>query len=640
MSNVAASWTLASLVASSFLCSCVTGTTGRTALARPELARWEAHAASVSITRDDWGIPHVHGRTDADAVFGLLYAQAEDDFPRVETNYISALGRLAEVEGESQLYRDLRMRLFVDQDSLRARYAASPPWLQKLMDAFADGLNYYLHTHPAVTPRLITRFEPWMALSFTEGSIGGDVERVSLEQLEAFYGRRSTAPPARSDASRGTSEADWSEFVERRGSNGIAIAPSRTRSGNALLLINPHTTFFFRAEAQVRSDQGLDAYGAVTWGQFFVYQGFNERLGWMHTTSGADVVDEYAESVRSNGSGYRYSYAGAERPVSSRTITVPYRTVTGAIASRLFTVYATHHGPVVREVGGKWITVSLMQRPIEALSQSWLRTKARDLPSFRKVMELAANSSNNTVYADADGHIAYFHPQFVPIRDDRFDYTRPVDGSNSATDWRGVHTAESTPHVIDPPNGWLFNTNNWPYSAAGPFSPDSSRYPRYMDAVGENPRGVHAIRLLRDRRDFDMQALLDVAFDSYLTAFDQLLPPLFAAYDAAPPTSAQRVQLSAQVAALRAWDRRWSHGSVATTLAVLWGEELWSTSSPRASLPRLSAYDYIATRVPPNELLAALATVSQRLERDFGDWRVPWGEINRLQRTTASPAEP
>src|SRR5580704_13821449 len=245
-----------------------------------EIERWKQEAANVTVIRDDWGIAHVYGKTDADAVFGMEYAQAEDDFNRVETNYINAMGRLAEAEGEGKIYQDLRMKLFIDPESLKKEYAASPEWLKKLMNAFADGLNYYLTKHPEVKPRVIRRFEPWMALSFTEGSIGGDIERVNLAQLEAFYGK----VPVSAGAS-----AEDDEIEEPSGSNGIAIAPANTAEHHALLLINPHTSFFFRSELQMASEEGLNAYGAVTWGQFFVYQGFNEHAGWMHTSSGVNA---------------------------------------------------------------------------------------------------------------------------------------------------------------------------------------------------------------------------------------------------------------------------------------------------------------------------------------------------------------
>src|SRR5688572_26715040 len=155
-----------------------------------DLDRWRAQAERVTIARDDWGIAHVRGRSDADAVFGMIYAQAEDDFNRIETNYLTALGRTAEAEGEKAIWADLRAKLYMDPEDLRARYAASPAWLKRLMDSWADGLNYYLATHSDVRPRAITRFEPWMALSFTEGSIGGDIERIDLAGLEAFYSKR------------------------------------------------------------------------------------------------------------------------------------------------------------------------------------------------------------------------------------------------------------------------------------------------------------------------------------------------------------------------------------------------------------------------------------------------------------------
>src|SRR5471032_1544564 len=327
-----------------------------------EIKNWEKQAKQVTIIRDKWGIPHIYGKSDADAVFGLLYAQAEDDFKRIELNYIDAMGRRAEVEGESQLYRDLRMKLFINPEQLKTQYAASPAWLKKLMVAYADGLNYYLATHPHVQPLLITHFEPWMALSFSEGSIGGDIESVDLKQLENFYGQR-----AEMIAAATGSDLD----VEPGGSNGFAIAPRLTKDGHALLLINPHTSFYFRPEVQVHSEEGLNAYGAVTWGQFFVYQGFNDRLGWMHTSGGGDVIDEYIETVSEKDGGYVYKYGDGQRPLKAVPITVPYKTATG-MAKKTITVYYSHHGPIVRDMDGKWIAVKLMNEPLKALTQSYL----------------------------------------------------------------------------------------------------------------------------------------------------------------------------------------------------------------------------------------------------------------------------
>jgi acyl-homoserine-lactone acylase len=572
-----------------------------------ELAAWERQAQNVTIVRDDWGIAHIYGKTDADAVFGMIYAQAEDDFNRVETNFINSQGRLAEAEGESAIYRDLRMKLFIHPDSMKARYAASPEWLKKLMVAWADGLNFYLAKHPAVKPRVITRFEPWMALTFSEGSIGGDIEGISTRDLEIFYGK------AIVDSIR-KPEAPADE--EPRGSNGIAIAPANTSAKRALLLINPHTSFFFRSELQMVSDEGLNAYGAATWGQFFIYQGFNDRAGWMHTTSGVDAVDEYLETVTKKGNGYVYKYGTEERPVVETRISVPYKTASG-MAKREFTVYRTHHGPVIREQNGKWVAVSLMQEPVKALMQSYGRTKARNLTEYRATMDLHANSSNNTLYADADGNIAYFHTNFIPRRDTRFDWTRPVDGSDPATDWKGLHPNAEAPNSINPASGWVYNANNWPWSAAGPNSPRRADFPAYVEkGSAETPRGVHALRVLSNRRDFSVQGLIDAAYDSYQPAFAEMIPVLVKAYDGAAGGDPMKARLADQIALLRAWDYRWSTASVPMSLAVFYAQEL---GARRAS-------------ATPAQHLAALAAASDKLAADFGSWKTPWGEINRFQR--------
>jgi len=586
--------------------------------------RCRVEAQNSTIVRDDWGIAHVRGKSDSDAVFGMIYAQAEDDFNRVETNYLNALGRLSEAEGETALYQDLRMRLFISPDALQARYAKSPEWLQKLMIAWADGLNFYLYSHPEVRPRVIRRFEPWMALSFSEGSIGGDIERVPLGPLQAFYGHASG--PIASEPS--------DSLKEPKGSNGFAIAPSNTENHHALLLINPHTSFFFRSELQVTSDEGLNAYGAVTWGQFFIYQGFNERVGWMHTSSGVDAVDFFAETIVKKHGRLYYRYGSELRPVTFSRIRIACRDRRGGTAWKTFTVYRTHHGPIIQASNGKWISIALMQKPVESLSQSFLLTKARDYASFMKVMELRANSTNNTILADADGDIAYLHPQFIPRRDDRFDYTQPVDGADPATDWQGLHALDEAPHLLNPPNGWIMNTNDWPYSAAGPMSPKRENYRRYMDTAGENPRGIHARIVLQDKRDFTLASLNAAAYDSYLPAFARLIPTLVSAYDALAAASALKSQLADQIGLLRAWDYRWSLDSVATSLACLWGDELWNAVEKEAKNAKRSVYDFIADETTAEQKLAALVAVSARLESDFGAWRIAWGELNRFQRLT------
>ena len=597
-----------------------------------EMARWRSEASAVRIVRDPWGIAHVYGRSDADAVFGAMYAQAEDDFHRIEHNYLVALGRLAEAEGESATYSDLRQRLFIDPVQLRKAYGQSPAWLKSLMRAWADGLNFYLSVHSEVKPAVIVRFEPWMALSFTEGSIGGDIETVDLARLAQLY--------PENDAPTAAAVPHDTEETQLGGSNGFAIAPRLSASGHALLWINPHTSFYFRAELQMASDQGLDAYGAATWGQFFIYQGFNAHNGWMHTSYGGDAIDEYAETLVDSASRRFYRYAGGLRPVRSISIDLKVKSG-GGFVTRRFTVYRTHHGPIVRaEADGRWIAVRILVDPVRALEQSYLRTKTIDYASFRKTQDMRTDTSNNTVYADADGNIAYFHGNFIPKRDPRFDYTRPVDGSNPATEWQGPHALEETITLLNPSNGWIQNTNDWPFSAAGTESPKRENYPAYMWTRDENPRGLHAVEVLEHIHDVTLDGLIAAGYDPHLTAFDALLPRLFQAYDGLGADDPRRRQIAEPIAALRAWNRTTSADSVAETLAIFWGQGLLDANGAQARAAHRATYDFLLEHLTEEESLEALRAAVARLEHDFGNWRLAWSEVNRYQRLTDDIVQP
>jgi acyl-homoserine lactone acylase PvdQ len=240
-------------------------------------------------------------------------------------------------------------------------------------------------------------------------------------------------------------------------------------------------------------------------------------------------------------------------------------------------------------------------------------------------MELHTNSSNNTIYADADGTIAYFHSNFIPGRDPAFDWTKPVDGSNPATEWKAPLSIDETPGLRNPATGWLFNVNNWPWSAAGPDSPKKSDYPAYVEkGTEESPRGVHALRVLKNRKDFTIDSLIAAAYDSYLPAFQDQIPALLEAWDAAPAASPLKDKLAGQIAVLRGWDYRWSVTSIPTSLAVYWGETIGNRASTAT----------------PEQLLQALATASGRIAADFGTWKTPWGDINRFQRLTGDIVQP
>ena len=601
--------------------------------------RQASHAANTTIIRDSFGVPHIYGETDQDAVFGLLYAQCEDDFQRVEDNYIWAIGRLAEVEGAPAIYSDLRAKLFMTTQEAKARYDQAPASVKSLCVAFADGINYYLKTHPEVTPKLITHFEPWMPMYFSEGSIGGDIERISTKKIQAFYETGAALPKEEAMAIARAQEA-----AEPAGSNGIAISGQHTKSGEAMLLINPHTSFFFRGEVHVNSKEGLNAYGAVTWGQFFVYQGFNEKTGWMHTSTYTDVMDEYLESIRPQGDSLVYAYGNEERLVQTQQVILAYKDTDGSLKEKSFPIYRTHHGPITHMQDGQWVASAMMWDPVTALEQSYARTKQSNYEGFLKMMDLRTNSSNNTVYADAAGNIAYFHGNFVPKRDPKFDFSKAVDGSNPATDWQGLHSVAENILLLNPKNGWLQNCNSTPYTAALEFSPKKEDYPVYMSKDQENFRGVHAISLLKDMAAVDLEGLIDLAHDPYLPAFKALIPGLIEAHDLAVKnktlykavlgTAVSVKDFSKAIALLRNWDYTTNKESVGMSLGHFYGTH-YGASGQRPTGVKLSDMElmtYFGSESPDVEKLQMFGETLAQMNADFGSWNTPWGTINRYQR--------
>ncbi len=587
-----------------------------------EKERWELHAANTEIIRDDFGVPHIYGKTDADAVFGLLYAQCEDDFNRVERNYIWAIGRLAEVEGEEAIYSDLRAKLYMSEEKAKENLKNSPQWLQTLCQAFADGINFYLDTHPEVKPKLLTRFEPWMPMYFSEGSIGGDIESISTEQIKDFYEKSSQNLSL--NIHQGFIQASDDE---PRGSNGFAIAGERTASGAAMLLINPHTSFFFRGEVHVVSEEGLNAYGAVTWGQFFVYQGFNEKTGWMHTSTGVDMIDQFEETIQKTEKGLTYKYGDEFRAIDSAQVTLKYKTEKG-FKEKSFMTYHTHHGPITHGNGDKWVATALMWSPVKALEQSYTRTKQSNHKEFYKIMDIRTNSSNNTVYADADGNIAYYHGNFIPKRDTSFDYSKPVDGSNPKTDWQGIHELKDNILVLNPKNGWIQNCNSTPFTSAGKYSPKRENYPNYMATFPENFRGIHAIPLLEAAKNLTLDKLIELAYDPYLPGADTLMKGVIRAYEQ-NPTGYE--DLKESVETLKKWDFKVSKETIAMTMSDYY-LKIFNQSREIPEGNYMEKLYYIASGAAPKLRLDIFRKALTTLKEDFGTTQVPWGEYNRYQR--------
>lgn len=601
---------------------------------REEISRWEKQAKDVTIIRDNWGIPHIYGKTDADAVFGLLYAQCEDDFKRVEMNYVEKLGRMAEIKGESELYNDLLIRLVIDSADAAKDYNIAPVWLKKLCNSFADGINYYLYKNPKVKPALLTRFKPWYTLLWTDGSISAiNTAGVNAQELKNFYSGANTQV-----------SSIRPEFEEEllTGSNGFAIAPSKSASGNALLYINPHVTFYFRSEVHMISEDGLNVYGAVTWGQFFVYQGFNQHCGWMHTSSNVDAADLYVEKIIMKNGQLFYESNKTQKPVIKKNIVLRYKGA-GALYSKTINALFTHHGPIMTKREDRWLSVKADNRILNGLIQCWQRTKSKSFNDFKKSLDLRGNISNNTVYADAEGNIGYWHGNRIPVRDKKFDWSKPVDGTTIATEWKGLHPVDQTVFIINPSNGWLQNCNSTPFTAAGTNSPKKENYPAYMAPDEENFRGINAVRVLEKENSYTIEKLITAGYNTYLPAFAKLVPALVNAFQkTVSKNDTLYEKLNGPVQTIKDWDLHTSENSVATTLAMEWGRILLPKIleyNRENRFDRVKLFEHFAATAPRQDLLLPLSAAVDTLIRRNGNWKTAWGEINRFQRLTGELQE-
>jgi acyl-homoserine lactone acylase PvdQ len=320
--------------------------------------------------------------------------------------------------------------------------------------------------------------------------------------------------------------------------------------------------------------------------------------------------------------------------LKEKTITLKYKDGDG-FSEKKIVAYYSHHGPVIREENGKWIAISLMVERVKALTQSYTRTKTKTHEEFRSTMELKTNSSNNTVYADRDGNIAYFHGNFIPKRNPNFDWRNTVDGSNPATDWNGLHSLDEMIFILNPRNGWIQNCNSTPFTAAGRFSPKKENYPVHMAWDLENARGLNAVRVLENQKDFTLESLISTAYEPTLMAFRPLVPSLVKAFENLPDTDLRKIQLLEQLGVLASWDLKTGEESVGTTLGVFWANQLIADARDIDRPWDAYIFDFLAKETTDEMKISAFEKALEKLKSDFGTWEMPWGKVNRFQRISA-----
>jgi len=591
----------------------------------------EQLAQSVTIYRDNYGVPHIYAPTDAGAVFGFAYAECEDNFWQVEDSYLRALGRASEIYGEHTLQDDQLVRALEITRLAKAEYERSSPKTKELLQAGADGFNYFLQHNPRVKPRLLTRFEPWYVLAFNRYALYYQfifrrsgvtpAEIKTVVEPQAASQAASAARPSTDDA---VEEEEFKIAAASQGSNMWAVSPAKSASGHAMLFINPHQPFFGTGqwyEGHVHSDEGWDMSGASFFGSFFPTIGHNEFLGWSHTVNAPDIVDVWEEIFDKPGDPLAYRYDGGYRHATEWTDSVKIKTDAG-MTERKFTFRKTHHGPIVAKREGKWLSVRMAQFEEGGQVDEWYAmSKARNLGEFKKAMSAAAVPMFNALYADRDGNIFYVYNGAVPKRSLKYDWSKPVDGSTSETEWHGYHAFSELPQVTNPQSGFVQNCNSTPFMTTVFENPDPAQFPKYMVGEGDTARARVSRRILWNKDKFTFEDWARAGFDTYVIQAETEIPELVKAWEKNPSA-----KVADAVTELQNWDHISRTSSVPMTLYMLWHEKQYGTAVVRAD--------------GKESPVLSLEKAVDKLTTTFGTWRVAWGDLNRLERRQSGGEEP
>lgn len=552
----------------------------------------------ATVFRDNYGVPHVYGETDADVIFGSTYARAQDEFHYIESAYIKLSGQSAAIKGADLLKWDVFIRKLQLVEHSKQEYLRAPMRVKKLCKAFAAGMNYYLDKNPTVKPKLITHFEPWHALLgyriFHVSGIGDNTlelinEKGVLENFTAYL-----------------SSTMW------------AISPKKSATGNAMLMINPHIPLDAPYEMHLHSQEGLTISGQLAYGiGIMPISGHNGQISWSLTANEPHINDVYIEKFLPENP-RQYKYGDEIKELITWQDTIVKKNAGGSDVKK-YQFEKTHNGPLFLNANG--VKVALKVAKISEgnlLEQFYNMSLAQNLEQFKTAISPMDLTYNNIAYAGNDGHIYYVYNGAIAKRNPLLNWNKPLDGSNPNSGWQTFFKLDELPYVQDPPSGFIQNSNSSPFLTTIDGNPNLANFPSYIFRNGKEPDSAIANRsrvLLENNNNITFNQLSSMAFDTYLPYAASHLSALKKEWGEMNRNEPDKAAyFNEPIKILSQWDFVSRANSVAS--ALYYGMFMQ------------------VGREEPYPWLRSLDLTMDTYEKTHGNWSVPLGKIIRLQRAS------
>lgn len=585
---------------------------------------------------DTYGVPHIYGKDVKSLFHAFGWAQMHSHGNLLLRLYGQARGQAAEYWGETYLESDKWVRTMEVPVRAREWYDAQNSTFRNYLNAFAAGINAYAREHAELIDDEVEVVLPVSAVD-----VLAHLQRVlhftfvvNPQSVASLREEWESSQEFNTEAILSSDTHDRKRLPnpllqQTLGSNGWAIAPSRSANGNAMLLANPHLPWsdrFLWYETQLTAP-GIDAYGAALVGIPVLSIAFNDDLGWTHTVNTHDGWDAYELTLVNGG----YQWNGKIRAFETEAQTLKVKQADGTLREEPLMVQRSVHGPVVAHKDGKAIALRVvgLDQP-GALEQWWDMERAKNLAEFENALKRLQIPMFTVIYADRDGHILHLFNGRVPVRTQGdFEYwSGLIPGDTSTTLWTETHPYEDLPRVLDPPSGWLQNANDPPWTTTLPSALNPDNYPPYMAPRGPMWfRPQHSAHMLAKDEQISFEEMVEYKHSTHMELAERLLDELTSA---ARQQGGELARRAANV--LDAWDRKAEADSRGAVLFAFWTQELdfednffaipWNKEKPLATPDGLA---------DPRRAVAVLEAAATKVEATYGTLDIPWGEVFRLR---------